>query len=139
MAEPSDRIMKFVGAARNEKGAEAAKELGSLLYDKAAEKLDQFSTDIEFGTDSFAPQEDVNDEVIDQALEADGDNGEEIENVDGGAVEEISQADEGEQTSEDIQNDDTAGQEETVEQEETEVEEPEDNGEETETDSSRSE
>lgn len=136
MTEPSDRIMKFVGAARNEKGAEAANELGSLLYDKAAEKLDQFSKDIEFGTDSFAPQQDVTDQGIDQALEAGDDNVEEIENVDDGAVEETPQVDEGEQASEDIQDDDSAGQEETVEQEETEVEEPEDNGEETETDNS---
>ena len=72
MADTSDRIMKFVGAARQEKGAEASKELGGLFYDKAADKLDQFSKEIEFGTHSFAPPEGgLEDQEITDALAAD--------------------------------------------------------------------
>ena len=135
MAEPSERIMKFVGAARQEKGAEASQELGSLFYDKAAEKLDQFSKEIEFGTHDFAPPEGgIEDKDIDDALEADSaEDNEEVENN----VAEVSQDDE---TESDTQSVEDSAEEAAEEPEEQVEEQPEENnGEETERDSSGSE
>jgi hypothetical protein len=123
MAETSDRIMKFVGAARQEKGAEASKALGSLFYDKAAEKLDDFSKEIEFGTDSFAPPEGgLEDQEVTDALAGDEDEASESDD---------SEADE--------QDNEVDSPEEEASEEEPEEEPEEENGEETERDSSGSE